>query len=144
MRFFVVSGKKKIKCSNQTDSILKTASITTAILILLIAFPLSNQASDLTPSNKRINSVVGAQANAVFNTGTNALEISMQSNGKPESILVYVSRSNGTIVHYEYITITSNTTILKIDLSDEGTGVYNLRLLGNSLEYSYAFKKTTP
>ncbi len=123
---------------------MKTALITGVILIWLVAFPLSNQARELKPSITHTNAIFGAQANAVFNTGTNALEISMQYNGKPESILVYVSRSNGTVVHFEYVTMTSETTILKIDLSDEGTGVFNLRLHGKSLQYSYAFKKSTP
>lgn len=114
------------------------------ITILLTLFILPTQAKELIPSSTRASAVVTTQASAIFNAGTNALEISMQSNGKPESILVYVSRSNGTVVHFEYVTITSETTVLKIDLTDEDAGTFNLRLHGNSLQYAYAFKKTTP
>lgn len=118
---------------------MKTATILTFFLTFTISPTLL---ADNIPAEVHASAEV--QATSHFNASTGALEISMQSIGKPESILVYVSRSNGTVVHFEYVTITSETTFLKIDLNEEGSGAYNLRLHGNSLQHSYAFKKSTP
>ena len=121
---------------------MKTLTIVVFILAFCSSSPI--QAEKFKISTNSLKAGMGTEANASFNAGTNALEISMQSNGKPESVLVYVSRSNGTVVHFEYVTITSETKILKIDLSDEDAGLFNLRLNGKSMQYSYAFKKSTP